>query len=102
MAGSAAIAVRGVITSRAVFSENSNTPASSRASSRSRLPPFALWSTSIRSSSAECRRSRRVGVRNPKILSTRFALPRSSQMNGLVATVNARSGPATQALVRSG
>jgi hypothetical protein len=38
--GSASIAVRGVITSRAFFSENSNTPSISAASCRSSAPTF--------------------------------------------------------------
>ena len=52
--GSASISVRGVITSRAFFSENSNTPSSRSASWASSTPPSWLCSTSMRSSSGEC------------------------------------------------
>ena len=54
----------GVMTSWAVFSLNSKTPSSSRASSLSRLPPSVLCSTSIRISSGECSRSCSPGRRD--------------------------------------
>src|SRR5207249_3682090 len=94
-AGRATISVRGVITSRALFSLNSNTPWSSRASSASSLPRFWLCSTSIRSSSGEWMRSSSAVVPfTPSSRTTRLALRFKSSVNGRVLQENRGDGDA--------
>ena len=99
---SASIAVRGVITSRAFFSENSNTPSISAASCRSSTPTSWLCSTRMRSSSAECTFSSALPGRSPNGRSTSSAERLSSQVNGCVIHANATSGGTSQRDTRSG
>src|SRR5690348_2799239 len=101
-ASSAIICVRGVMTSCAVFSLNSNTPSMSRASSLSRLPPSVLCSTSIRISSGEWSRSCSPGGAMPAHRSRRVAAPLSKAIGQAMSHPKAINGPATQRLSSSG
>lgn len=90
------------MTSCAVFSENSKTPSSRRASSLPRLPPSSLCSTSIRISSGEWSRSCSPGGRMCIRRSSQLAVPLSMAMGSAITQAKPMSGPATQALMRSG
>src|SRR5437016_1494489 len=91
------------MTSRAVFSLNSNTPCSRRASSGSSLPRCRLCSTSMRISSGEWMRSSSAEVPfRPSSRTTRPALQLSRSVNGRVIHEKKMSGAAMQRLVRSG
>ena len=94
VAGKATIWVRGVITSRAFFWLNSNTPSIMRASCAPRLPVFRDCCTSMRISSGECTRSRSLIGLAPSRRSSPVAELLSNQMNGLVTMVNTTSGRA--------
>ena len=98
----ATIWVRGVITSWAVFSLNSNTPSRSRASCWRRLPPSVLCSTSIRISSGEWSRSVSPGGLMPMTRSNRLAVPLSTAIGSAITQENPMSGAATQPLISSG
>ena len=101
-ASRATIWVRGVMTSWAVFSLNSKTPSSRRASCLSRLPPSSLCSTSIRISSGECSRSCSPGGLMPMRWSSQLADPLSSAIGHCMTQAKPISGAATHVLTTSG
>ncbi len=90
------------MTSWAVFSLNSNTPSSSRASCLSRLPPSVLCSTSMRISSGEWRRSFSPGGSIRMRRSRRLAVPFRMAIGSAITQENPISGAATQPLTASG
>ena len=89
------ISVRGVITSRAFFSENSNTPPRISASEGGRNPPSPARSTRSRSSSGECGDSSSDTLFCPRSRSRNIAEPFNTQMNGQVIQVKIRIGGAS-------
>ncbi len=98
----ATISVRGVMTSRAFFSENSNTPSRSAASRARSAPLFWLRSTSSRSSSGECTDCSSVGAPVPSRTATKRADRTSSQVNGRATCATTRSGAPRTRSTRSG
>ena len=100
--GNASISVRGVITSRAFFSENSNTPSIMSASVASSTPPSSLCSTRIRSSSGECTASSSGCGRWPKTRNTNTAELLSTIVNGRTILSKILSGGARKRANRSG
>jgi len=101
--GRATASVRGVMTSRAVFSVNSKTPSMSCTSPRAMRPDFWLCSRSITISSGEwTRSSSAAGLLIPSIRTTALALQLSSRVAGRVTQEKTRRGPATHRLTCSG
>ena len=96
------MAVRGVITSRAFFSENSNTPSISAASCRSITPPSWLCSTRMRNSSAEWTFSSALPGRRPNGFNTSSAERLSTHVNGIVIQAKATRPGTSQRATRSG
>ena len=96
------MSVRGVMTSRAFFSENSNTPSSISASCVCNTPTSWLCSTSIRNSSGECTFSSGFEARCPTAWRTICDDLLRTLANGAKIQAKARSGGVSQRATFSG